>query len=482
MKRLRAGALIAAILLLAVACGSTNDRVDKTSAGDAAAGASDAPAASRSAGPAATDAAGRPVAGSSATVGAPGTAPRASDGSTSGATVLPRGTGTIKIGYHYSSDIAAAYAAFGAEGEFVDVEETVTKIVAWVNAHGGLGGKKVQVVFHGTNPLSGSFPSQAEAACTFFAEDAKVAAVISTAILPDDSMPACFARKNTPLVWSYQYLLPRGTFEKYPNTLYMPHNIGSDRMGFYAGALKSSGFFEPGAKYGIVRYDTAVHKEFADRVIRAGMAKLGLKVTDEAALTKPQSAGDAGATANQAAGAMVRFKNSGIDHILWVPSGGAIPLVWAPTADTQKYFPRSAFTSLDIPNFVDDNMSADQLKRAIVIGWMPPNDTYGKYLPKPKQYNDCKQASGVPDNMSGGAQLCDGLFFLKAAFDKTPQYGVAGLRKAVESLGTGYASPWTISTLLKPGRHDGATSYRLMQFNPACTCFNYMSGAAKKIP
>ena len=211
------------------------------------------------------------------------------------------------------------------------------------------------------------------------------------------------------------------------------------------------------------------------------MAKLGLKVTDEAALTKPQSAGDAGATANQAAGAMVRFKNAGINHVLWVPSGGAIPLVWAPTADTQKYFPRSAFTSLDIPNFVDDNMSVDQLKRAVVIGWMPPNDTYGKYLPKPKQYNDCKQASGVPDNMSGGAQLCDGLFFLKAAFDKTPQYGVAGLRKAVESLGTGYASPWTISTLLNPSRHDGATSYRLMQFNPACECFNYTSGP-KKIP
>jgi ABC-type branched-subunit amino acid transport system substrate-binding protein len=425
------------------------------------------------------DAAGRPIAGSSATVGAPGAPPGSGGGSTSGAAVLPRGTGTIKIGFHYSSDIAAAYAAFGAEGEFVDVEETVNKIVAWVNARGGLGGKKIQVVYHGTNPLSGSFPQQVEAACTFFAEDAKVAVVISTAIMPDDTMPACFARKSLPLVWSYQYLLPRGTFDKYPNTLYMPHNIGTDRMGFYADALKAAGFFEKGARFGIVRYDTAVHKDFADRIIRAGLAKYGLKVTDEAALTKPQSAGEAGTTANQAAGAMVRFKNAGINHILWVPSGGAIPLVWAPSADTQKYFPRSAFTSLDIPNFIEDNMSSDQLKRALVVGWMPPNDTHGKYLPKPKQYQDCKQASGIPDDLSGGAQACDGFFFLKAAWDKTPTYGVAGLRKAVESLGTGFASPWTISTLLKAGRHDGATSYRILQFNPECVCFTYVSGPKK---
>ena len=200
-----------------------------------------------------------------------------------------------------------------------------------------------------------------------------------------------------------------------------------DRMGFYAGALKSAGFFEPGAKYGIVRYDTSVAKDFADRVIRRG---------DGEARPEGHGRGRAHETAerrrrgdDREPGRRTRW--SGSRTPASTTSCGSRPAArsrssWAPTADTQKYFPRSAFTSLDIPNFVDDNMSVDQLKRAVVIGWMPPNDTYGKYLPKPKQYNDCKQASGVPDNMSGGAQLCDGLFFLKAAFDKTPQYGVAG--------------------------------------------------------
>lgn len=470
-------ALLAAVVLIAVACGSTSEN-NATVGGSPA--ASDTPTTTSGATPVATDAAGRPI--SSGTVTAPGADPGApARPDASAAAALPRATGTIKIGFHYSSDIQAAFAAFGAEGEFADPEETMNRIVARLNARGGLGGKKIQIVYHGTNPLSGSFPTQAEAACTFFAEDAKVAAVISTAILPDDTMPACFGRKNLPLVWSYQYLLPRGTFDTYPNTLYMPHNIGTDRMGFYAGALKDAGFFEKGAKFGIVRYDTAVHKDFADRVIRAGLAKYGLKITDEAALTKPQSAGEAGTTANQAAGAIVRFRNAGITHILWVPSGGAIPLVWAPSADTQKYFPRNAFTSLDIPNFLDDNMSPNALKRALVIGWMPPNDTYGPHLPKTKQYADCKAASGVPDRLSGGAQFCDGLFFLKAAFDKRPEFGVAGLRKAVESLGTGFASPWTIGTLFKSGRHDGATTYRMLQFTPSCECFTYVSGP-KPIP
>jgi hypothetical protein len=466
----RRRALLAVVVLIAAACGSTSD--DRIS-GTALPATPDEPSVSAVGSPSATDAAGRPVRPTTATVGAP--AATALPGAvTTPVAGLRRGTGTIKIGFHYSEDIQAAYRAFGASGNFFDFEDAISALVAWVNARGGLGGKKVVPVFHGTNPLSGTFPEQAERACTFFAEDAKVAYVVSGAILPDDNMPACFARRKLPLVWDYQYVVSRATFDRYANTLYMPHNIATDRMGFFVGALNSAKYFSAGAKIGLVRYDNAAHKEYADTVVKAGLAKIGKKVTIEAALSQPHSAGEAGTTANQAASAILRMNNAGVTHLIWVPSGGAIPLIWGNAADSQNFHPRNAFTSLDIPTFVSENMSEDQLATAVVVGWMPANDTYMRYVPKTKSVEDCKKGSGVPDN-TGIARFCDGLFFLKAAFDRTPLYGVDGLRKASDALGTSYESPWTITTRIASGRHDGATSYRIMTFDAGCVCFRFSS-------
>lgn len=469
-------ALLAVVVLIAVACGSTSDeRVTS----DAAPVASDAPTATdAAASPVATDDTGRPISTSRGTVTAPATALPGAVRTPAGG--LPRGTGEIEIGFHYSEDIQAAYNAFGASGDFFDFEQAITALAKWVNARGGLGGKKVVPVFHGTNPLNGTFPEQAERACTFFAEDAKVAYVVSGAILPDDNMPACFARRKLPLVWDYQYVVSRRTFDRYANTLYMPHNVATDRMGFFVGALNAAKYFTADAKIGLVRYDTAAHKEYADKVVKAGLAKLGRKVTIEAALSQPHSAGEAGTTANQAASAILRMNNAGITHLIWVPSGGAIPLIWGNAADSQNFRPRNAFTSLDIPTFLSENMSEDQLGTALVVGWMPANDTFMRFVPKTKAVEDCRNASGVKDN-TGIARFCDGIFFLKAALDRTPLYGVDGLRRAADALGTSYESPWTITTRITSGRHDGASSYRIMTFDGACVCFRFASGA-KPIP
>ncbi|HYZ92010.1 MAG TPA: hypothetical protein VFA34_06395 [Actinomycetota bacterium] len=392
----------------------------------------------------------------------------------------PRG-GPIKIGFHYSENIDAAYRAFGAEGEFVDFPVTINKLVDYVNAHGGLGGRKIVPFIYGTDPLNGTFPAQAEEACTYFAEDAKVSFVVSGAILPEDNMPACHAKRGLPLVWSYHYLLGRQAFDRYADYLYMPQMIGTYRFGFYADALASAGYFDRGAKIGLIRYDTAVHKEFADAVIKPGLSRHKQKLTAEAAITKPESASRAGDSASQISSAMLRFRNAGVDHVLFSPSGGAIPLLWGPTSESQGYYPRLAFTSLDIGNFVTDNLSDRQLNRAVYIGWMPAGDTYMQYTPKDDaDLEHCKQATGVRDD-TDMVRFCDGLFFLKAAFDRTPSFGVKGLRTAVERLGTAFGSPWSLTTRFAPGRHDGVSSYRLMRFYADCSCFKYV-GSPHAVP
>ncbi len=474
----RTTAVLVLVLLLAAACSATNngevtEQSDTDATTTAAPGAKkDGAATSGLPGGGGTGGGDTRAANASDAPVVPGNKPGTPGG-------LPKGTGSIKIGIHYSKDLDAAYRVFGASGEFFDVEQAVTKMVAYVNARGGLGGKKIVPVFHGTDPLNGTFPEQAERACAFFGDDQNVAYVVSGAVLPDDNMMACHHKRNIPLVWSYHYMTARDTFAKYPN-LYMPHMIGTHRMNFYIDALKQAGYFDKGAKVALIRYDSAVHKEFADKVVKPGLARIGMKLAEEAAIKKPQSAGEAGDAAAQISSAILRFRNAGVSHVLFSPSGGAIPLIWGATADSQNYFPRHAFTSLDIPPFVTDNMSAEQLDRALVVGWMSAEDTYMQYAPKTPQLEECKKASGIKDD-NGIVRFCDGLFFIKAALDKTPLYDVAGLRKAVEILGTSYKSPWTITTRFGPGRHDGATSYRMLGYQAACTCFKFVSGP-KAIP
>jgi len=477
MRTSRGVALVALLALVAMGCGSTNERADVAADnGDArrdtasegkkkkATGTDEATTASRS---------------SAATVssgGAAGVVPGSTGGKS--ASGLPLGTGPIKIGFHYSENLDTAYKALGASGSFVNTVTVIESLVKYVNANGGLGGKKVVPVLHGTDPLNGTFPAQAEAACTKFAQDEKVFATVQGAVLPDINSAACHAKHKSPLVWSYQYILDRKSLDAYEDYLYTPQGVGVDRYDFYIDALWGAKFLTKSSKVALFRYDDPIHKLFLDTVVRPGLKKYGLGVIDKP-LRRPQSAGEAGEVGAQAANAVVDLRSKDVDRVLFVPSGGAIPFIVGPVADNQNYFPRYAFTSYDIPTFITDNLSDEQLAGAVTLGWMPTNDTYLPQAGKSAALERCFKAAGVRN--ASVVRFCDGLFFLKDSLDRTPLFDVAGLKKATYALGGDFASPWTMDVKVGPKRHDGATAYRLMRFTASCSCFTFASGP-KPIP
>jgi len=75
---------------------------------------------------------------------------------------------------------------------------------------------------------------------------------------------------------------------------------------------------------------------------------------------------------------------------------------------------------------------------------------------------------------------CDSLFFLKAALDRANALTPAGLRAAVESLGTTYDSAFTWATRYGPGRHDGADAVRPSKFEDKCGCYR-LTGPPRSI-
>jgi hypothetical protein len=473
--RLRAVAIAVLLGLVAMGCGSTSEKSDVArDTGDskekAAASGGEDPT---------TDKVGSASSRSStATVssGAAGVVPGSTGGKS--ASGLPLGTGSIKIGFHYSENLDTAYKALGASGSFVNMVSAIESMVKYVNSNGGLGGKKVIPVLHGTDPLNGTFSAQAEAACTKFAQDEKVFATVQGAVLPDINSAACHAKYKSPLVWSYQYILDRKSLDTYEDYLYTPQGIGVDRYDFYVDALWSAKFLTSTSTVAVFRYDDPIHKLFLDTVVKPGLKKHGLGVIDKP-LRRPQSAGEAGEVGAQAANAVVDLRSKGVDRVLFIPSGGAIPFIVGPVAENQGYFPRYAFTSYDIPTFITDNLSDEQLAGAVTLGWMPTNDTYLAQAGKSAALERCFKAAGV--RSATVVRFCDGLFFLKDSLDRTPLFDVAGLKKATYALGSGFASPWTTGVKVSPGRHDGATAYRLMRFAASCSCFTF-AGPAKPIP
>ena len=58
--------------------------------------------------------------------------------------------------------------------------------------------------------------------------------------------------------------------------------------------------------------------------------------------------------------------------------------------------------------------------------------------------------------------------------DRANGFSVDALAAGAESLGTSYRSPWTFTSRIARGRHDGATSMRDLTFVSGCTCFEYI--------
>ena len=457
------------LALVAAACGTGGGRRvdvqalirnDTTTTSAAALGGTDAFSAKTGG----FDASGHPLPGStSATTSAPG--------STHHTTATARtSTAPIRIGLHLSANLQAAYTALGASGAEGDLTAPVTAVVDYINAHGGMAGRKVQPIFHESDPLKGSFDAEGQATCDDFASDQHVFAVVSGAVLPTLVLPDCLAKKHVPLVWNYQILIDEPLWRQWRPYLYQPFSVNADRMGFYVDQLVANHFFETGARVAIIRYDLDQHARFAKNVLRPRLSANHINVVDEVALSRPDSAGAAADVGAQIGSAILRLRAENVSHIVFVPTGGAVPFLFMSQAQGAGFRPRYAMNSLDIPYFVADQAPAGQLSRSLAIGWSPQSDVHRADEPPPNALTAlCYKITNSP----GAMRYCDGLFFLKAALDRAGRVDAASLQASVESMGSTFEPSFSLADTFAPGRHDGASAVRLDAFDDGCACFKY---------
>lgn len=393
-------------------------------------------------------------------------------------------TGTIQIGVH-DDNPGAAFGQFGVKGgPSGDQGVHINAIVEWINANGGMGGRQVELVHHVTESLNGSFDEQAQRACSFFTEDNDVAAVVGGARVPTLNLVDCLAKHDTPLVWSYHFMADQVTLDAYADYLYMPAMVNADRLGVWMDALAEDGFFDDGT-IGIVRYDEPIAERLSSQVIHPALARHGHEVAEEVAFRSATGASSAADLSAQANNAVLRFRSAGVDRLILEPTAAVVPLLFFAAAESQGFRPRYTMTSYDIPAFQNANAPGSQLSGSVAFGWLPAGDVDWEEQPQPlppaaQRCLDITPSADPPGNGSA-RRFCDGLLFLKHLFDNGAEPTAAGIRRAVDALGSSYPSAWTYAAELGPGRHDGATTGRLVAYDDGCSCYR-ITGNDRRIP
>jgi hypothetical protein len=381
----------------------------------------------------------------------------------------------VRVGVHLGDNRSAA-AQFGVGGLPDISPEEVGSVIAQVNANGGLAGRPIQPVFHRTDPVNGSFDAQGQRACEALIDDGNVEIVVDNALTPSKVLMQCASKKGVPLVWELHMVqITNDEAARMRDLLYRPSMPNSDRLGFIVDGLANAGFFK-GAKVGIIRYDQPESKLISEKVFRPALARRKIPVVDEYKVAVPAAASGAANASGEASNAVLQFRQSGVTHVLFVPSGGALPLVFLPAAASQGWYPPYGLSTQDAPEFLALNFPEQQLRTSMVVGWVPDLD--GAELPRNASFARCQSAMRSA-GMTWDENIqpwCDGFYFLNQALSRSPGFSVATLRAGAEAIGTSFSSPYIFGTRFGRGRHDGPVQARLLKYDTSVRHFVYSGG------
>jgi ABC-type branched-subunit amino acid transport system substrate-binding protein len=422
------------------------------------------------------------TAGGASTGSGTTTAGEPSTGSVQAPTNATSGTpsrGSIKIGALTATGAAKYQKTLGVSGATGDQTAMTKAVVSYINAHGGFGGRRVELLTYDLDPsaFAANPVAAMQAACTFFTQDNKVAALASYVGLAPENFYACLAKAHVPVVTPDEGV-SEDFFQRYPNTLYMPAAPSYTRLlADSVDALWEAGWLTPSSQVGVVGYDTNDVHAIVDKGLVAALQRHGLK------LATGMYTADGTSGASEYNGGVLKFKSQGIDRVFFAPGGQ--PYYFALAARSQDYHPRYELGSLEYPTALAANLPADQLAGSMGLGWLPYLDlpsTAWASVSTPGIAECHKAMASADQDFSSGttlgiaAWICDDWTFLRDVFATAAVPDEASFRRAAEALGNAFRPASTFRTTFSAGRtHDGAGAYRLVAFNDSCACFRYRS-------
>ena len=390
--------------------------------------------------------------------------------------------GTVKLGFFISDDASAIYKALGINGASHTREESRAlwqAIIDQVNARGGLGGRRIVPSYYFIDSESGSNASRSSAACAQFTQDDKVFAVVLDGA-GDLSTAACLAKHHTPAIdvgqTSYPY--DEEDLRRFAPYLYLPGRLSMGRFTTYVDTLAAGGFFSPGSKVGLLRFDLPDQLRTKQRVLEPALRRHGLTLTTDFAFTPVEGTNDLPRAADEASAAVLQMRTRGVDRVLFLGSGLSLPYVFPTVAESQGYRPRYGITTDDGPEFMAGNAPAAQMTGALAVGWEPQYDVADSdaVLRGDPTWQQCAHALIKAGFTARDGRRCTAVYFLEQALRGAEALTPGSLRAGADRIGSRSYSTQTYATFFGPGRYDGVSAVRLLGFEGGCTCFRYRGG------
>ena len=411
---------------------------------------------------------------------------------------------TVKLGVSYSSDLGQAVGATGntsaatQTNSYVQAQHDIWQRAAdYINAHGSLGGCKVQIAYHDFH-TTGDWTNESQLECTDFAQDQKVFAVIPNA-LENKTLIDCLASKKVVTLYNGaggftpQYPPVARDFAKYRGYLYQPWQINSDRFAPFIQLWDRGGYFDHGSstKVGIlIASDGSGNNErLVSQIWQPKLVAMGIHPVTYS-FNVHQSLSEAGNVTQQMQAAVLAFRHKGVDHVIFTPSPDS-SYFFPTAASSQKYYPRYALTSASgIPGWATTTVPDDEKAGAVGVSWLVADLGYDGTTadssqlssnPSNSARSQCKalfqgHTSGQPIELA--YPVCDDIYFLlKALANANGSVTPANLLAGTDGLGQSLslASTYTNASFAKPDKYDGGASARLCAWDSKSGKWKYTS-------
>ena len=386
---------------------------------------------------------------------------------------------------------------FGAQGP--DPMQGFKDLVAYLNAHGGLAGRRIDADFYAENANEGTLDSNAQKACTRFAEDEHVQLVVSDEMY-HPNLQQCLGAARIPQVDAGIAFNPDAVAQHEAPYYMGPTTIGRDRYepALLSLALKNS-WVRSGQKIGVLIQDCPLESRIYDKVIVPTARAAGPQLVPER-FDCSEGLKNLGSVTAQIQSSVLKFRSEGVTAVM--ADSSAESVVWAffgPQAQQQQYHPTYLMTSDAYPYQLATSHSGslsfpvEQLPQMRGIGWMPVADV-GPKAPvaasQGTQQTRCLQMSqthgnatlqsdggGTSNVLSEYLQECDALLLagelLAATGGSTALPDLAGAYPSVLSAFVSASSP-TGRYSPRSARGDGVDVVTPFTYDARCQCTRYV--------
>jgi hypothetical protein len=389
---------------------------------------------------------------------------------------------TIKIGVPVIANAEAVAGLLGAANIRPGDNGLETRaLVADINARGGIHGRKVEADYFAVdfgNPSS--VEANVLAACNHFADDSKVFAILMV-INPPTSFVSCAAQKGLLVINGSLSPLDDDVIASAAPWYYSPTLVSQSRI--WAPLFDSvgrRGVIQPGDKVAVFALDELPFTRVADEVVIPQLKQRGYDVVAYERVISEASIQNA----------VLRFRQSGATHVVFVQASGIADLLFMRQAEAQRFRPTYLMTSYDVPGYLlEGNVPQAQVERIQGIGWEPIADVQPDREPlRPQEVRcfDLLTKGGEPQtkrqDFLTAEFMCDLVFSFEAITKAAgPQLSTVTFRSGFHAVGTTYEPVTSLRLDLGRNRVDGVSAFRPTGYSGDCACLRYL-GPEEPLP